>query len=96
MLKAIIINPKDNVATVINHITSGKIVQVQSSSGEVVCELQATEAIPFGHKIALTDIENHDEILKYGEVMGLATKVIKKGDYVHTHNVRSCLLPGSN
>jgi len=41
----------------------------------------------------LSDISKGDKILKYGEVIGLATQPIGKGYYVHVHNVESVLLP---
>ena len=47
--------------------------------------------IPAGHKFALKDIKKGDFIIKYGEVIGRAKENIKKGDWVHTHNVKSHL-----
>lgn len=47
------------------------------------------EAIPLGHKFALMDHAEGDFIIKYGVKVGLASAPIKKGDYIHTHNMRS-------
>lgn len=47
--------------------------------------------IKAGHKYALCDIKCGDFVIKYGEVIGRATADIKKGEWVHTHNVRSHL-----
>ena len=47
--------------------------------------------IPAGHKFALKDINKGEYIIKYGEIIGRATTDIKKGDWVHTHNVKSHL-----
>ena len=47
--------------------------------------------VPPGHKIALTRIEKGDRVIKYGEPIGVATKTIEKGEWVHTHNLRSAL-----
>ena len=44
---------------------------------------------PFGHKIAVRDIHKGELIMKYGEEIGIATKEIKKGEYVHIHNLDS-------
>jgi (2R)-sulfolactate sulfo-lyase subunit alpha len=44
---------------------------------------------PIGHKIALTDIKNGDTIIKYGQDVGKAVADIKKGDHVHTHNMKT-------
>jgi altronate hydrolase len=44
-----------------------------------------------GHKYALTDIYRGENIIKYGNPIGHATEDIKKGDLVHTHNVKTNL-----
>ncbi|MEN9453622.1 MAG: hypothetical protein RLZZ19_109 [Actinomycetota bacterium] len=46
-------------------------------------------AIPLGHKFALKDHAEGEAIIKYGIKVGIASQPIKKGDYVHTHNMRS-------
>lgn len=53
--------------------------------------LSGTETIPAGHKFALKNIKKGEFIIKYGEIIGRATKDIKKGEWVHTQNVRSHL-----
>lgn len=50
--------------------------------------LLAIEDIPFGFKIALMDIPKGGEVIKHGEIMGLATAQIKAGSMVHVHNVQ--------
>ena len=44
-----------------------------------------------GHKIALCDIKKDENIIKYGFPIGHATKDIKKGETVHTDNVKTNL-----
>ena len=44
-----------------------------------------------GHKYALCDIKQGENIIKYGSPIGHATCDIKKGDHVHTHNVKTNL-----
>ena len=51
--------------------------------------LVLTEDIPFGHKVALTDIPRGTPVLKYGEQIGLATHDIARGQHVHVHNIES-------
>ncbi|NVM04992.1 MAG: hypothetical protein HWN67_21905, partial [Candidatus Helarchaeota archaeon] len=41
------------------------------------------------HKIAIKDLKVGEEVFKYGEVIGIAKKEIKKGDHVHRRNVKS-------
>jgi (2R)-sulfolactate sulfo-lyase subunit alpha len=51
--------------------------------------LTARMDTPIGHKIALADIKNGDTIIKYGQDVGKAVADIKKGDHVHTHNMKT-------
>ena len=44
-----------------------------------------------GHKYALCDIPKGENVIKYGSPIGHATQNIKKGDHVHTHNVKTNL-----
>ena len=55
-----------------------------------VC-LDGNEAIPAGHKYALRTIAQGEAVIKYGEIIGRATKDIAENEWVHTHNVRSHL-----
>ena len=55
-----------------------------------VC-LDGDEKIPAGHKFALRDIAEGEYVIKYGEIIGRATQNIPKGEWVHTHNVKSHL-----
>ncbi len=93
MKKAMIINPKDNTATAFDDIEAGDTVSLVSKSGQTGGEITVRQTVPFGHKLALAGIGQGDKVLKYGEVIGLATRPINQGDYVHTHNVESALLP---
>ncbi len=53
--------------------------------------LSSSDIAPAGHKIALSDINKGESIIKYGCVIGSATKSIKKGEWVHTHNMKTNL-----
>lgn len=55
-----------------------------------VC-LKGNGEIPAGHKFALCDIKSGENIIKYGQIIGKATKDINQGEWVHTHNVKSHL-----
>ena len=44
-----------------------------------------------GHKYAVCDIKKGENIIKYGMPIGHATEDIKKGEHVHTHNVKTNL-----
>ncbi len=44
-----------------------------------------------GHKYAVRDIEKGEKIIKYGYPIGVASENIKKGDHVHSHNLKTAL-----
>jgi len=87
-VRAILIHPKDNVATVIKSVKSKERIDVVMRN-ENVSSLQARQTIPFAHKVALRDVKKGDAVLKYGAKIGSATKAIQQGDHVHTHNTGS-------
>lgn len=93
--KAIQIDEKDNVATTTDEINAGETLGVISPDGRVILNPKASELIPFGHKLAIKPIKKGDNIIKYGEVIGIATQSIKVGKCVNTHNVGSARMPTS-
>ena len=83
--RAIRINAKDNVATLVESAAPGdEVAVVTGQQREIVV---AKEAIPFNFKIALADIPKGEAILKYGEVIGEASVAIPQGTLVHLHNL---------
>jgi len=42
-----------------------------------------------GHKYAVRDIEAGENIVKYGQPIGIASKDILPGQHVHVHNLES-------
>ncbi|MFB5192566.1 UxaA family hydrolase [Alicyclobacillus fastidiosus] len=83
--KALRIQGTDNVLIAMAPLSAGDIVEHSSGT------LQVMEDIPRGHKIALTDISAGVHIMKYGYPIGHATVAIRKGQWVHTHNVKTNL-----
>ncbi|NLC52617.1 MAG: altronate dehydratase [Firmicutes bacterium] len=62
-----------------------------SPRDNVAVAIEATTTIPFGHKVALCDIGAGENIVKYGFPIGHATKDIKSGEHIHTHNLKTNL-----
>lgn len=81
-VKAIVIDPDDNVATVTSDVAPGTRVDL-GEAGEIV----AIEVVPTAHKIAIVAISDGEPIRKYGEVIGIASQSIQAGSHVHTHNL---------
>ncbi len=49
--------------------------------------LTALQDVPYSHKVALSPIAAGEEIIKYGEPIGRASRDISAGEWVHTHNI---------
>jgi len=86
--KAILLNKKDNVVTILSPICKGESIEIVYN-GEVVNKLIVLDDVEVYHKIALVPIEAGEHIYKYGEVIGKATQFIKVGQHVHIHNIES-------
>lgn len=83
--KAIKIAKQDNVAVVVQPVQAGETLTYGTQ------EMEAITDIPFGHKIALQDIEPNENVIKYGEPIGHALEFIGKGSHIHTHNLKTNL-----
>ena len=51
--------------------------------------MKANAEVQIGHKIALKDLKVGDTVIKYGQDIGKVVAAIKKGDHVHTHNLKT-------
>lgn len=80
--KVIVINPADNVAVSLVDIKSGEEIALPNGG-----TLTAEDDIPFSHKVALRDIAPGEDIIKYGEVIGQAKEAVRRGGWIHTHNL---------
>jgi galactarate dehydratase len=72
--------PGDNVAIVVNGL--GLPAGTEFPDGLVL-----NQFVPQGHKVALADIADGGNILRYGEVIGTAKGAIRRGDWVNEDNV---------
>ncbi len=79
----------DQVAVATQNVKSGEVATAVYMDDQSTIELSVREDIPLGHKIALVDALKNSEVIEYGQVIGLTTKDWVKGDYVHTHNIKS-------
>ena len=86
----IIHDEKDNVAVVVIETTKkGQDCSAWIMENDKTVKINSISEIPLGHKIALQDLKEGDTILKYGHDIGKVVKLIKKGDHVHVHNVKT-------
>lgn len=85
MKELIKIHSRDNVVIALRNFSVGETIEVE---GEIIALLNDIER---GHKIALTNIEEGADILKYGYPIGKALAPIRTGEHVHVHNVKTRL-----
>lgn len=79
------IHEDDNVAVALLDLKKG---QVQRIDGK---DLLLSDDVHEGHKIALKNLRNGDKVIKYGFPIGHATQEVKRGQFVHTHNLATNL-----
>lgn len=79
------INPADNVAVAIETLKAGETVRIGNQ------QITLNEDIPAGHKFALTNLTEGENIVKYGYPIGHARKAQKPGDWMNEHNIQTNL-----
>ena len=79
------LNKYDNVVVALHPIPKGETV----SEGDL--SVIVNMDIPQGHKIALVDLKKDENVIKYGAPIGHVIEEIKRGDWLHTHNVKTNL-----
>jgi len=84
--KAIVLNTNDNVASALMDLKAGEQVKVDIPGREIK-EITLIQAIRLGHKFALENIAQGEDVIKSGMSMGSATQAIGQGEHVHTQNV---------
>ena len=84
-LKFLKINPADNVAVAIDPLKKGDCITVDGK------DIFLQEDIPAGHKVALKDFAENEDIIKYGYAIGHARFAIIKGAWVNERNIKTNL-----
>ncbi len=88
-LHALITHDDDNVANLIGSgKTSEDVECVIEGKGQKI-HVTLAEDIPANHKFARVDIRAGQPIIKYGLSIGKASCDIRRGQYVHIHNIES-------
>jgi altronate dehydratase small subunit len=83
------VHAADNVATLLSDAAEGSLITIVGPAGKR--DITAGEKIELGHKIAFVPIAEGASITKFGVVIGVATRRIEPGEWVHLHNCRSQL-----
>jgi altronate hydrolase len=83
---AIRLDGSDQVAIARFDLPAGLRIAVQNSQ-EPFTELTVREPVSAGHKVAIYGIRAGETVRRYGQPIGLATREIAPGEWVHTHNL---------
>ncbi|MPZ82802.1 MAG: hypothetical protein GEV28_21315 [Actinophytocola sp.] len=78
----------DHVAVAVTEIAVGPARGAVLATNNDV-EVEVRDEVPYGHKFALVDLAEGAPVIEYGAQVGVTTKAIAAGEFVHTHNVRS-------
>lgn len=79
------LSEKDNVAVAAYEMTRGDVEKDDNGVITILSE------VPKGFKVATKDIDEGEDIIKYGFPIGRATRHIEKGEVVHTFNMTTNL-----
>jgi altronate hydrolase len=82
--EAVRLNAEDNVI----------VLPMGGTIGGSACGVTLAEDVLPGHKMAAATIKQGETVIKYGHTIGKATRDIMPGEWVHEHNVRTCLADG--
>ncbi|OCG37550.1 UxaA family hydrolase [Gilliamella sp. Gris1-4] len=86
MIKFIKINNKDNVGVA--------LTDLEAHEANIVVDghnIDLQQPIKQGHKFALKDFEQGENVIKYGLPIGHATCPIKVGEHIHSQNLKTNL-----
>ena len=79
------INIADNVAVAIVDLQAGEQVVIDGAT------ITLNEAVPAGHKFALKDFSEGEDVIKYGYPIGHAMTAKKQGDWMNEDNIKTNL-----
>ncbi|MDE6556821.1 MAG: altronate dehydratase family protein, partial [Duncaniella sp.] len=80
------INPADNVAVAINPLTKGMDVDVDGTG-----TVTLVTDVPAGHKFALKDLAEGENVIKYGFPIGHTRHAVAKGAFLDHNDIRTNL-----
>lgn len=84
-LNVIKIHGSDNVVIALKDLKTGETIELPDE------RIILRNDVPAGHKIAVDSIATNGKILKYGHIIGHATRKISPGEWVHSHNLATDL-----
>lgn len=90
MIQFIVHDEEDSVGVVVvEGVKAGQELTGWVMEQDKTIKKKVLNDIPIGHKFALTVLKNDDTVTKYGVDIGRAVAMIKVGEHVHVHNVKT-------
>lgn len=77
----VVLHPDDNICIAARNLPANTRLDIGGDS------IIAQEPIQLGHKMAIRPIAAGKPVRKYGQIIGLATLEIQRGQWVHSHNL---------
>ena len=74
---ALRLHPADSVLIALADLPAGALAE----------GVALRDPVPRGHKAALRDIPQGEAVIRYGQTIGVATRPIRAGEHVHSHNL---------
>ncbi len=90
MIHFVLHDARDTVAVVVvEGVKAGMELNGWIMDDDKMTTLVARQDIPIGHKVALTNMNPGDTVLKYGVDVGRVVAPIKAGEHAHVHNLKT-------
>lgn len=79
--RTLVLKETDTVGVLLEKGEKGDYVTISG------VDMELLEDIDFAHKVLLKDLSKNDPIYKYGVQIGYAKEDLKKGTWIHGHNM---------
>ena len=80
---AVHLRPNDNIAV------AAKTIPPETDLSHDGSTIRIPAIVKMGHKFAVAPIKEGDAVLKFGQIIGFASKPIALGEHVHVHNLKA-------
>jgi len=90
MIQFIVHDEADSVGVVVvEGVKAGQELTGWVMDQDKTIKTKVLNDIPIGHKFALVSLKNDDTVIKYGVDIGRTVSMIKVGEHLHVHNVKT-------
>lgn len=80
---------QDDVGVAVLDLPAGSEYAIATLEGQHAGSVKLVEDVPLGHKVALRDLAEGQDVIEYRHPIGRATQAIARGAHVHVHNIKT-------